>query len=215
MKNRKHATMIVDAMFSIVEAIILAIIPGLDTSARCITLLYFLVFIIHMVYWLKLRSIVINKLVHSNGYDINYIRDASLAYKFRTEIYKQVKELEELNGSPKMATQYILFDRWKNIAVFIEQHFWDNGTLCNVITSTKTRFSTQRLYKNELKEIINLLAEIYRENHEFSYIIESFDCKTLSNDIKGIYKNIKKILSHLDGQQTEQELSENQSQYTL
>lgn len=196
MKKRSNVATILDSVSAIVETVLFALVPIVFCDSNHFQAFAYVVLLgLQLTYIILLRKKIIDRIVSPKGIDTNLILETNCADKVRGKIVAQVHELQ-VSANPSGFDEYVVFLKWKESSAFITQHFWDDKII-NVVLEENVRYSKNKIYKNELRQIVAVLIDTYNRYNDFAFSIDLYECKTLKSEIQELYKKLKKIECNL------------------
>lgn len=196
MKKRSNVATIMDSVSAIVETVLFALVPIAFCDSTSFQIFAYLVLLtLQLMYISLFRKKIIDRIVSPKGIDTDLILETNCADKVREKIVAQVHELQ-VSSKLSGFDEYVVFLKWKEASTFITQHFWDDKII-NVVLEENVRYSKSKIYKNELRQIVEVLIDTYNRYNDFAYSIDLYECKTLKSEIQKLYEKLKKLECNL------------------
>lgn len=198
MKNRTQIAKRLDTVLALVETLLFVCIPEVwDDTVLIQVLAYVVIVTLKLCYIIWLRKKVIDILASPTGIDTGCLLKATCAENLRERVVPQICKLMEI-ASTEPLFRYEAYLEWVDAATFVAQHFWCEDSIINVEMDKTTRFVRDRVYKGELKQIINCLIQLHNQYRGFYREINLFGCETLQHEIETLYNSIVQIGEKLD-----------------
>ena len=196
MKKRSNIGTIVDSISAIIQTVLFALVPIVFCNSIPYQIFsYIVLLILQLAYICLLRKKLIDKIISPNGIDTDLILATNCADNIRGKIVTQVHEIQASSGATEFE-EYVVFLKWREMSTFITQHFWCNA-LVNVVLEENVRYSKNKIYKNELLQIVEVLINAYSRYNKFVRSVDLYACKTLPSEIEQIYDKLVKMEDNL------------------
>lgn len=192
MKKRSNVATIMDSVSAIVETVLFALVPIVFCDSISFQVSAYLVLLtLQLMYISLLRKKIIDRIISPKGIDTNLILETNCADKVRGKIVAQVHELQ-VSAKPSGFDEYVVFLKWKESSTFITQHFWDDRII-NVVLEENACYSKNKIYKSELRQIVEVLINTYNRCNNFAFTVDLYECRTLKSEIQELYEKLKKL----------------------
>ena len=193
MKKEDTVKNIVDVFVTLIQTIILAVIPVvLDELIKWQVVAYLAVVTMHILFLFIIRERLIKDILLATGVDISKLQKESVIEIFKEKILPNSLEIKKSIASDKVY-EYYTFKKWKETSELVIVYFSSDFINKKLIKKKEVSFSNTEIYEKDIQIVVEILIDSYQSNKGFKNVVAEYKCKTLKSDIDGLYQQLMKI----------------------
>ncbi len=197
MKKEESIKNIVDVVIALLQTIILALIPVFfQDSIKLQVSCYSIVFVLTVLFLLVFRDKLIENIILALGINVSQIKKENLIEAFKMQIVPNSQKIKVFIVSDQ-TDKYFLFRIWKETSELVALYFTSDFINKKLVKKKAIDFSRNKVYKQDVKTIVDILINCYTANKKFEEIIDNYKCKTLKNNINDLYDKLVNIEKQL------------------
>lgn len=197
MKKEESIKNIVDVVIALLQTIILALIPVFfQDSIKLQVSCYSIVFVLTVLFLLVFRDKLIENIILALGINVSQIKKENLIEAFKMQIVPNSQKIKVFIVSDQ-TDKYFLFRIWKETSELVALYFTSDFINKKLVKKKAIDFSRNKVYKQDVKTIVDILINCYTANKKFEEIIDNYKCKTLKKNINDLYDKLVNIEKQL------------------